>query len=218
MDHKLELAEWHRRVAEIYAEVRSNPDPEDAWRIWRSRRDGLSAGSAQSPQQPETHDRPRSTPFFAYDPSYRILVDLDDAQDSDIHGVDLGDDGLIALEPVGRTRGLACSLGGELTVFWICGYGGGIFLPFTDATSGHETPGGGRYLLDGIKGADLGESNGHLVLDFNFAYDPTWGQSSGRIHPPVPSDNHLPAAIRAGERVPTAEVEALTAVPALQRA
>ena len=40
--------------------------------------------------------------------------------------------------------------------FWIEGYAGGLFVPFTDATSGHETYGGGRYLLDTIKSADLG--------------------------------------------------------------
>ena len=36
------------------------------------------------------------------------------------------------------------------------GYAGGLFVPFRDATSGSETYGAGRYLLDTVKGADLG--------------------------------------------------------------
>ena len=60
----------------------------------------------------------------------------------------------------------------HLELFWLEGYGGGVFLPFRDATSGGETYGAGRYLLDTVKGADLGEEEGRLVLDFNFAYNP----------------------------------------------
>ena len=37
----------------------------------------------------------------------------------------------------------------------------------------YETYGAGRYLLDTVKGADLGISDGRLVLDFNFAYNPS---------------------------------------------
>ena len=45
---------------------------------------------------------------------------------------------------------------GPLDVHWIDVYGGGLFLPFADATNGRDTYGGGRYLLDTVKGADLG--------------------------------------------------------------
>ena len=43
-----------------------------------------------------------------------------------------------------------------LALYWLEGYGGGMFLSFTDETSGEETYGAGRYLLDTVKGADLG--------------------------------------------------------------
>jgi len=52
------------------------------------------------------------------------------------------------LRAFARTRRLAPALGGELTLYWIGGCGGGIFLPFTDAHA--CTLGGGRYLLDGV--------------------------------------------------------------------
>ena len=80
--------------------------------------------------------------------------------------------------PVARTAGLADRLGGELTVYWLGGYGGGVFMPFGDATNGSTTYGGGRYLLDGVKGADLGVVDGRLILDFNFAYNPSCAYST----------------------------------------
>jgi len=62
---------------------------------------------------------------------------------------------------------------GTLELYWLEGYGGGVFLPFADGTTGRETYGGGRYLLDTVKGSDLGTDGGRLVLDFNFAYNPS---------------------------------------------
>jgi uncharacterized protein (DUF1684 family) len=67
-------------------------------------------------------------------------------------------------------RDAACTL----DLFWLEGYGGGLFLPFRDGSSGADTYGAGRYLLDTVKGADLGtDDRGRLVLDFNFAYNPS---------------------------------------------
>jgi Protein of unknown function (DUF1684) len=60
--------------------------------------------------------------------------------------------------------GVACFALGEtaceLELYWLLGYGGGLFVPFADATSGEETYGAGGYLLDPIKGADLGTTAG----------------------------------------------------------
>ena len=55
--------------------------------------------------------------------------------------------GTVELEGVGR-----------LDVWWLGSYGGGIFVPLRDGTAGTTTYGGGRYLLDTVKGADLGGS------------------------------------------------------------
>ncbi len=115
--------------------------------------------------------------------------------------LDLGADGATTLIPAGRTQGLAGALGGELTVFRIAGYGGGMFLPFTDATSGDETYGGGRYLLDTIKGADLGVQGGKLLFDFNFAYHPSCVHSPVWTCPLAPPGNRLPTPVRGGEKL-----------------
>ena len=88
-----------------------------------------------------------------------------------------------------------------LEVLWLDAYGGGLILPFRDATSGSETYGGGRYLLDTVKGADLGGADGRLLLEFNFAYNPSCVYSARWACPLTPPANRLDVAIRAGERL-----------------
>ncbi|MBB3660797.1 hypothetical protein FHX15_006068 [Rhizobium sp. BK650] len=124
-----------------------------------------------------------------------------------------GSDGELSMRSFARTTGLDARLGGELTLYWIEGYGGGVFLPFADATSGSETYGGGRYLLDTIKGADLGvvRPDGKLVLDFNFSYFPSCAYSSRYVCPLAPSGNRLAGAVRAGERHPIFGMKASSA-------
>ena len=85
-------------------------------------------------------------------------------------------------------------------MYWLEGYGGGVFLPFRDATSGRETYGGGRYLLDTVKGADLGAAADGLVLDFNFAYNPSCAYGPQWVCPLAPRANTLDVAVRAGEQ------------------
>jgi uncharacterized protein (DUF1684 family) len=113
----------------------------------------------------------------------------------------VGRDGEVELRPFARTRGLEPHLGKELTLYWIAGYGGGVFLPFRDGTSGTTTFTGGRYLLDTIKGADLGwASGGRIILDFNFAYNPSCSYSDDWVCPLAPPDNVCLLPVPAGER------------------
>jgi uncharacterized protein (DUF1684 family) len=140
--------------------------------------------------------------MFPYDPSLRLIVRLEGTSEERLT-VATGDDGDLTMRAFARTSGLQDALGAELTLYWIEAYGGGVFLPFTDATSGTETYGGGRYLLDTIKGADLGalRADGTVVLDFNFAYFPSCSYSSRYVCPLAPSGNRLKGAVRAGERM-----------------
>ncbi|HUG86614.1 MAG TPA: DUF1684 domain-containing protein, partial [Euzebya sp.] len=79
----------------------------------------------------------------------------------------------------------------------------GLFLPFTDATSGASTYGGGRYLLDTAKGADLGRlEDGRLILDFNYAYHPSCAWDAAWSCPLPPPDNRVDVEVSAGERLP----------------
>jgi len=70
-----------------------------------------------------------------------------------------------------------------------------IFLPFTDATSGEESYGGGRYIDLDIK--DI--KNNSIIIDFNKAYNPYCAYAKGYNCPIPPRENDLPIAIRAGE-------------------
>jgi uncharacterized protein (DUF1684 family) len=80
---------------------------------------------------------------------------------------------------------------------------GRLFIPFRDATNGDETYAAGRYLLDTAKGADLGgdPERGTLIVDFNFATQPSCAFDPRWACPLAPPENRLDLAIRAGERL-----------------
>jgi len=195
------LWDWRRQVADLYAAVRADPDPERAWRHWRRMRDALFRDHPQTPIEPETAFA--GLELFPYDPALVFHVKHSPILDAADETFVAGADGELRMRPFARSEGLRAALGGELTFYWLLGYGGGTFLPFADATSGRETYGAGRYLLDTIKGADLGaDADGRVRLDFNFAYNPSCAYSPRYVCPLAPLANRLPAPIRAGERTP----------------
>jgi len=190
----LDLLDWKRRVFALYAEVRASPDPAAAHERWRAVRAKLFRDHPQSPRP--GHD---ALAYFPYDPAWRHVAEVVPAPPEARLVAGSGP------EPVACTRfALARFAGHELELFWLEAYGGGLFLPFRDATSGAETYGAGRYLLDTVKGADLGAAGGGLVLDFNFAYNPSCAYDPKWACPLAPPANRLPAAVRAGERAPLA--------------
>ena len=198
--YKTQLADYRRQVADMYADVRRLDDPVDAWTQWRKRRDELLATHDQSPLP--AADRPgfSGSPFFAYDPAWRLLAYIDEVEEEET---------LIGNSGGGSTGFLRfcvahTSIDGEpfeLNLYWLDSYGGGVFLPFRDRTNGDSTYREGRYLLDGAKGADLGMKDGALVLDFNFSYHPSCVWDDQWSCPLAPSGNRVPMEIRAGERL-----------------
>jgi uncharacterized protein len=70
-----------------------------------------------------------------------------------------------------------------------------LFVPFTDATTGNESYGSGRYLEFYKKDIE----NDSLQLDFNKAYNPYCAYATGYKCPVPPRENMLPVAIKAGE-------------------
>ncbi|MEM1235594.1 MAG: DUF1684 domain-containing protein [Pseudomonadota bacterium] len=195
------LADWRRRINDLYAEVRAETDPARAWSHWHGTRSALFRVHPMSPLSDVQKDSFSEIPLYDYDPALRFAVDLIPRRGPQLV-FDLGQDGTMAAEPRAQTSGLMGSLGAELTLYWITGYGGGLFLPFKDATNGAETYGGGRYLIDAIKGSDLGlAADGKLILDFNFAYSPSCALSEDYVCPLSPAENTLPVAVRGGEKV-----------------
>src|SRR5919199_1840530 len=106
------------------------------------------------------------------------------------------------LEPADRARFARLPGLGDLDVWWLESYGGGVFVPVRDPAQ--DTYGGGRYLLDTVKGADLGgdAAAGHLVLDLNFAYNPSCAYSPAWTCPLAPAGNTLTVPLTGGERYP----------------
>lgn len=195
-----ELADWRRQVADLYAEIRRMPEPPRAWEYWCDTRDTLFRCHPQSAIEQDARASFTGLNVYPYDPTLRFLVSLDPISGAPLN-LPAGNDGTVQAIPFARTNGLRDRLGGELALYWLGGYGGGVFLPFTDATSGTETYGGGRYLLDTIKSADLGcTEDGRTVLDFNFAYAPSCAHAPRYICPLAPRENRLPVPVRGGER------------------
>ena len=160
----LALWDYRRRVADIYAGVREMA-PDAGWDHWRAGRDTLFAEHSQSALAEERRASFGGLSYFDYDPGYRVEATVAPAEERHV---------LLAHSANGatpaRSFGVASFLlpAGEasLTLWWLEEYGGGVFAPFRDLANGHLTYGGGRYLLDTAKGADLGGRDDRVLLDF----------------------------------------------------
>jgi uncharacterized protein (DUF1684 family) len=195
----LDLVGWRRRVADLYAGVRATRehDPHGAHARWRAGRDELFRGHPQSPLGHEARERFAGLSYFPYDPAMAFTASVDTDVTAESHEIAASTGPPLAFSCVGRVH----LPFGDLDVFWLDAYGGGLFLPFRDATAGSTTYGGGRYLLDTVKGADLGATpDGRLVCDFNFAYHPSCHYDPAWSCPLAPPGSHLEARIEAGEQ------------------
>jgi uncharacterized protein len=196
---ELALLDWKRRVFALYAAVRAEPDAARAVSRWRAGRDALFAEHPQSPLPAARRAGFRGLAYFPFDPAARVTAEVAAAESKRFElEASAGEPMAFVRFAVARFR-----LGDsdcELELYWLDAYGGGLFVPFADATSGTETYGAGRYLLDTVKGADLGTENGRLVLDFNLAYNPSCSYDPRWACPLSPPANRLAVPVRAGER------------------
>ena len=196
----LDVASWRREVHALYAAVRAEPDPATAHELWVDTRSRLfleHPASARREGQQLRH--------AAYDPAYRFVVGIDavaadDPVPQQAWEFRTATDGAVPFSGAGRVTldGL-----GTLDVWWLGSYGGGIFLPVRDGSAGTETYGAGRYLLDTVKGADLGRADdGRWVVDLNFAYNPSCVYDYRWVCPLAPPANRLEAPTPVGELLP----------------
>jgi uncharacterized protein (DUF1684 family) len=201
----IEVADWRLRVFDMYARVRelSANDVVEAHTFWREARDELFAGHPQTPLLPEDRAGFTGLPIAPYDPAWRFEVELDAPAEPARFDFETGTDGVVPFELIGRA---SIPRVGTLDVWRLQSYGGGLFLPIRDALAGLEggTYGGGRYLLDTVKGAHLGEgaAPGSLVLDFNFAYNPSCAYDPAWACPLAPLGDRVTVPIPVGERYP----------------
>lgn len=202
MTAALQLADWRRRVHELYAAVRAAPDPAAGHQAWRQGRDELFAGHPQSPLAAGDPLR-AGLPYWPYDPRLRWTLPVLPARSSAQLTVPTGEDVPVVMRCIGRVS-LPAPVGGEVDLWWLDQYGGGLFLPLRDNTAGSTSYGGGRYALDTAKGADLGVIGDSIVLDLNFLYHPSCRYSPAWTCPLAPPGNTVRAPVRAGERLSSA--------------
>jgi len=195
---RLAVADWRVRVHALYDAVRAESDPATAHDAWRRGRDDLFRTHPSSPLLPQDREAFEGLPVPAYDPAWRFVAEVEPAEEARME-VPTGTDGVVPFERIGRVR-----LGdlGSLDVWWLASYGGGLFLPVKDRSAGKPggTYGGGRYLLDTVKGSDLGRVGEALVLDLNFAYNPSCAYDPEWACPLAQAGNVLAVDVAAGER------------------
>jgi uncharacterized protein len=184
---ELDLADWREKVARLYL---SDVDLAG----WRTGRDELFAHHPQSPVGPEF----TGLRYFPANPT--AIVDAPLRPAGGTLDIDTGgDDGVVHY----RRVGIATTPYGELTLWWIEAYGGGLFLPVRDGTCGHETYGGGRYLTDTVKGTHgrglIAHGSDRVRLDFNYLYNPSCAYSPDWLCPLAPPENRVSERIEAGE-------------------
>lgn len=199
---ELELADWRRRVAALYAALRAEPDPVTAHALWRRGRDELMREHPQSPLLATDDLRRTGVPYWPYDPELRFALALEPSSEPEPATIALGTGGTEAttLRRLGVLV-LPAPLDATLDVWWMEQYAGGLFVPLRDGTAGDTSYGGGRYLLDTAKGADLGAHGGRLVVDLNFLYHPSCRYNADWQCPLAPAGNTIGHPVAAGERL-----------------
>ena len=195
----IDLVDWRRRVGDLYR-IRGD----DALERFRQGRDELFKTHPQSPIEPEERASFQGLHYFPHDHAYRVRARLEAGDGAELLIDTGGEDGAVRYRRAGQ---LVFQLGGEpcrLTVLSLVQYAGGLFVPFRDATSAHETYGGGRYLFDTIKNhlpMPVPETGKSMVeIDFNYAYNPSCAYNHRWACPLAPQENWLPVPIRAGEK------------------
>jgi len=206
----LVLADWRRRTAELYAEVRrmSATDPAAAHATWRAEREALYRAHPASPVPLGERDGFHAL-HWPYADGWRRTAALE-AEDAPrpsgaMPAISFIPASTGAPPPLERAGHVTLALPGghgRLPVLHLLEYAGGLFLPFGDETNGGATYASGRYLLDTAKGADLGVTgDGELILDFNFAFQPSCAFDPRWACPLAPPEARLAIAIEAGERL-----------------
>jgi uncharacterized protein (DUF1684 family) len=200
MTAELELVDWRRRMAELYAAVRAAREPEVGHEVWRAGRDELFRNHPQSPLALDDPMRVTGVPYWPYDPALRFTVTIRPPADPVELTVPTDNDGATEMRLAGHID-LPDPIGATIDVWWLRQYGGGLFLPLRDGSAGTTSYGGGRYALDTAKSADLGGAPDALIVDLNFLYHPSCRYDSAWQCPLAPQGNRIDAVVNAGERL-----------------
>src|SRR5437588_4385206 len=204
----LDLYDYRRCVAAMYREraeaLQSGEDAALVLQRFRETRDALFATHPQSALDEEQRQQFKGLRYFPYNPAGSVVAEVETAIEPVVLSVAMNEAESMTMTAVAR---LHFTLEGQkvgLLLYWLNIYGGGLFLPFRDTTCPAESYGGGRYLFDTIKGSDFLPVAGsswreRIVLDFNYAYNPSCAYNYKWVCPLAPIENRLRVPIRAGE-------------------
>jgi uncharacterized protein (DUF1684 family) len=216
----LDLYDYRLRVGQMYTErelaLRAGEGEQDVLLRFRAQKDDLFAHHPQSALSVEARRLFTGLKYFPYEPTLRVEALMEPVAETEMPGERSGPNTgghapATGLRPAALVRFALNNLPLELVVYWIDVYGGGLFLPFRDATCPEESYGGGRYLFDTVKGSNFttidnhkdvgwGYEGGRIILDFNYAYNPSCAYDDRWVCPLAPKENRLPVPIPAGER------------------
>jgi uncharacterized protein (DUF1684 family) len=208
MSDYLDLYDYRCRVAAIYRErnraMVAGEDPVLVLQRFREERDRLFASHPQSALDTAQKRHFRGLRYFPYNPAMRFIVDIDTGIEPRSRVVAMNAEESMTMTSIGQVSFTVDGKLAVLSIYWLNIYGGGLFLPFRDATCPQESYGGGRYLFDTMKGSDpvpiAGEQGwNRIALDFNYAYNPSCAYNARWVCPLAPAENVVGVAIRAGE-------------------
>jgi uncharacterized protein (DUF1684 family) len=170
-----------------------------ALEIFRRRKDAFfGSRDPHSPILPEKRSAFTGLRYFDPNPDLDIEVEVTPLKDEAPFPMQTSTGGMAQYVRYGRFSFEVEGEQVELTIYASPG-GGGYFLPFTDATSGDETYGAGRYLdLEPLP-------DGRFHVDFNMAYNPYCAYNPNYSCPIPPAENRLSVPIRVGEKLPDKE-------------
>jgi uncharacterized protein (DUF1684 family) len=208
MSEYLELYDYRCHVITMYSvrneSLMSGANPVSAWERFRAVKDDLFAHHPQSPFDEEQRQSFQHLPYFPYNPALRFIVDIDTNIESKQQKILMNAAETMNMTTMGMVHFIVGEEPVSLSIYWLEIYGGGLFLPFWDLTCTKESYGGGRYLFDTIKGSNFvpvpGTTDpGRIMLDFNYAYNPSCAYNYRWVCPLAPVENRLSVSIRAGE-------------------
>ncbi len=208
MSSYLELYDYRCRVAALYRERnRATLAGEDAAAILQRFREGRDHLFAHHPQSALDEEQRRvftGLRYFPYNQALCVGAEIDTHGEPVRQEVVMSATESMMMTTVGVAHFLIENEPVMLSIYWLDVYGGGLFLPFRDTTAPAHSYGGGRYLFDTIKGSDLLSSprvkkENHIILDFNYAYNPSCAYNDRWTCPLAPIENRLQVSIRAGE-------------------